>query len=325
MEIIKKCTDSQEWDDWVIGHGGHPLQLWGWGEVKAAHGWQVVRLFMGQGSVEAAAQVLIRRLPWPFRALAYIPRGPVVISDADKVTTLEAVANYVKAEIGAVSLKIEPDWEELGDLPNWRQSDNTILIPKTLALDLRRSEEDLLATMSKKTRQYIRKSGKEGLVVRQVKSREELAVCLEIYHQTAARAGFALHGDQYYYDVYNKLDDHSPVIAAFYEDKPVAFLWLAISQATAFELYGGMNEVGQATRANYLLKWETIRLMKKWGVEKYDMNGLLNDGVSNFKRGFASHENMLVGTYDRPLSIWYPIWDKALPLAKQLIRKLRKR
>jgi lipid II:glycine glycyltransferase (peptidoglycan interpeptide bridge formation enzyme) len=65
--------------------------------------------------------------------------------------------------------------------------------------------------------------------------------------------------------------------------------------------------------------------MKKWGLRRYDMNGLLNDGVSTFKQGFADHENMLVGTYDMPLSPLYLVWDKALPLGKQLLRKLKNR
>lgn len=114
-------------------------------------------------------------------------------------------------------------------------------------------------------------------------------------------------------------------MAAFVDDKPVAFVWLAISQTTAFELYGGMNDVGQQLRLNYALKWQTIQLMKKWGIERYDMNGLLNDGVSTFKQGFAEHEDMLAGTYDRPLSMLYPAWTYGLPLAKKVLQKLKNR
>jgi lipid II:glycine glycyltransferase (peptidoglycan interpeptide bridge formation enzyme) len=147
---------------------------------------------------------------------------------------------------------------------------------------------------------------------------------LDIYHQTAARAGFALHGDDYYYDVADKLDESSLVFAAFEGKAPIAFVWLAISQKTAFELYGGMNEQGQQLRINYALKWHAIRKCKEWGIERYDMNGLLNDGVSTFKQGFAAHENMLAGTYDYALSPLYVIWSKGLPLAKKGVRTLNK-
>ena len=179
--------------------------------------------------------------------------------------------------------------------------------------------------MAKKTRQYIRKSSKEeGLVIRQVKGPEYLQQCLDIYHETARRAGFALHDDQYYRDIFDQLGESSPVFAAFYEGRPVAFIWMAISAKTAFELYGGMDDRGQELRANYALKWHVIRKMREWGIERYDMNGLLNDGVSTFKQGFADHEDRLVGTYDRPLSPLYWLWTKVLPLGKKLIHAIKR-
>lgn len=104
----------------------------------------------------------------------------------------------------------------------------------------------------------------------------------------------------------------------------MAFVWLAASQATAFELYGGMNQRGQALRANYALKWFAIRKCKEWGIRRYDLNGLLNDGISNFKRGFAKHEDMLAGTYDYPLSPLYGVWTKLLPAAKKVIRAIKR-
>ena len=327
MISLKVSNNRQEWDDYVVEHNGHPLQLWGWGATKAAHGWQAERLFAYDidGHILGAAQVLVRKLPWPFKALAYIPRGPVVSHDLAP-ELLEAISNHARSQYGAVTLTIEPDWTDLPTLPKgWRRGENTILIPQTLILDLNKSEEELLAPMSKKTRQYIRKSGsEEGMSVRKVKGWDEFEACMDIYHQTAKRAGFALHDDDYYRDVFENLGEASPVFAAFYESRPVAFLWLAISASTAFELYGGMDDKGQELRANYALKWHAILKSKEWGIERYDMNGLVSDGVSNFKRSFADHEDMLVGTYDRPLSPLYMVWTKVLPLGKKVIRTIKR-
>lgn len=328
MISLQVCEDRQVWDDYVLENGGHPLQLWGWGDVKAAHGWRSERLlgYDIDKNIVGGAQILIRQLPWPFRSLVYVPRGPV--GESEKAPELlEALASYAKSQHRAVVLSIEPDWYKLPALGgNWRQSDNTILIPRTLVLDLKKSEDELLAPMAKKTRQYIRKSSAEdGLAFQQVRGKEYLDACMAIYHQTAARAGFALHDDQYYYDIFDKLDEASPVFAAFYDGEPVAFVWLVISAETAFELYGGMNEKGQELRANYALKWFAIQKTREWGIERYDMNGLLNDGVSTFKQGFADHEDMLVGTYDRPLSPLYFVYSKVLPLGKKVIRVIKHR
>lgn len=327
MISLRTCDDRGEWDDFILENEGHPLQLWGWGETKAIHGWKAERLFAYNidGQVTGAAQVLIRRLPWPFKAIAYVPRGPVVNPDRAEAL-LEALANHARSHYGAVVLTIEPDWSELPTMPKgWHKSDNTILIPNTLILDLNKSEDELLAPMSKKTRQYIRKSSsEEGVEIRQVKGREELEKCMQVYHQTAQRAGFALHGDQYYYDVFKNLGEASPVFAAYKDGWPVAFLWLAISAHTAFELYGGMNDDGQELRANYALKWHAITKTREWGIERYDMNGLVSDGVSNFKRGFADHEDTLVGTYDKSLSSLYIVWAKLLPLGKKILRSVKR-
>jgi lipid II:glycine glycyltransferase (peptidoglycan interpeptide bridge formation enzyme) len=93
------------------------------------------------------------------------------------------------------------------------------------------------------------------------------------------------------------------------------------TQANCFELYGGVNREGQDLRANYALKWHAIKFAKSSGSVVYDLNGLLNDGVSNFKLGFSNEETNLVGTWDLPLSPLYLAWEKVLPFAKKSVQK----
>lgn len=324
MAIIK-CENQQQWDDWVNDLGGHPLQLWGWGELKSAHNWQAIRLlYQADGTVVGGAQVLVRRLPAPFKALSYLPRGPFGGLGVDAAAMAELVS-HLKKEVGGTLITAEPDMEVVDWGRGWRKSSNTILIPRTLILDLTTPTDELLANMIKKTRQYIRKSERDGVVVRQIKNREELTAVMAIYRETAVRANFALHGDDYYYDLFDKLGENNLLIGAYSGGQLVSFVWNAISSRTAFELYGGMNNEGQAVRANYALKWHAITKCKEWGIQRYDMNGLLNDGVSTFKESFASHENLLAGTYDYPLSPLYKVWAKGLPAGKKIVRKLKRR
>jgi peptidoglycan pentaglycine glycine transferase (the first glycine) len=325
MTQVRGIEEKKVWDSRIIDAAGHPLQLWSWGEVKEAHQWKADRVeVVRDGLVIGYAQILLRPLPGPFRALAYIPRGPVVPETANREEVANELAAYVKKVHGAVALTLEPDWEGEMNWSGWHKSSNTILIPRTLILDLHKTEDELLEDATKKTRQYIRKSGKE-VSVRQIKRIEEIEQCLDLYEETAYRAGFALHDRQYYRDVFEKMGEYSPVFGSYVDEKLVAFLWLAISGETAFELYGGMNDEGGRLRANYALKWQAIQTMKKWGIHRYDFNGLLNDGVSTFKQGFASHETMLTGTYDKPLSLLYTVWAKGLPVAKSALRRLRRK
>jgi len=324
MIEIQKCGDKEQWDEYVLETGGHPLQLWGWGQVKAGHGWTAERIFaLDDEKVVGAAQVLIRKLPLPFHSFAYIPRGPIV-EDGFKNDFLNALAAMVKRDYRSVVLSVEPNSFEFEKPDGWLRSNNKVLSAETVLLDLHKSESDLLTVMAKKTRQYIRKSAAEGITIRQVRSKEDLEACLHIYRQTAQRAGFNLHQSQYYHDVFNLMGDHSPIFAAFLEDKPIAFLWLAISSETAYELYGGMNDDGQRLRANYALKWFAIRKVKEWGLTQYDFGGLVVGGVSVFKQGWSEEETVFAGTFDKPLSPTYTLWSKGLPAAKAILQKLRR-
>ncbi len=335
---VSPCTDRAQWDDTINHLGGHPLQLWGWGELKSAHRWRAERLLVhtDAGAVVAACQFLSRTLPGPLGDFVYAPRGPVLQRDGDNpqqpaadptpAAVATALADYVQGSRRTVAVSIEPD-ENAGEFPlgsEWRAAQNPVLPARTLILDLTRSQDELLADMSKKHRQYVRKSGREeSLEIRPVTTAAELDACLDVYRETSARADFGLHTDAYYHDAFRMLGDDAPVWASYEGELPVAFLFLAKSRRTAFELYGGMNDTGQRLRANYALKWHAIREMQQLGIERYDFGGLINDGVTTFKTGFASHENLLAGSWDRP-GAGYWMWNQGVPLAKRLLRSMRR-
>lgn len=327
---VSPCGDRATWDGLVNGHGGHPLQLWGWGEVKAAHHWRTERLVVSDGAtVVGGAQVLYRALPWPFRSLAYLSRGPVCApEDAGRV--LAAVAQAVRASHGSVALVAEPDWdagsvgEKELEAAGFRRTESTILIPRTLVLDLSRTEDELMADMSRTTRANVRKNLRGDLQFRKIATEDELEQVLTIYRETAQRAGFGIHQDTYYRDIWRFLGEDSPIVAAFDADRVVAFVWIARSAGTAFELYGGVNAAGQKARANYGVKWAAFTAMKADGCTRYDLNGLLNDGISDFKKQFAQHEDLLTGTWELPLSPVYPAYATGMPLARKALQQGRR-
>jgi peptidoglycan pentaglycine glycine transferase (the first glycine) len=72
------------------------------------------------------------------------------------------------------------------------------------------------------------------------------------------------------------------------------------------------------------VKWAALRAMREDGCRRYDFNGLLNDGISDFKKQFAKHENMLLGTWEKPLSPFYPVYAKAMPAARKGLHTARR-
>lgn len=326
MILVEQCQHQDVWDGYIAAHGGHPLQLWGWGQVKSNHGWSADHVFVRRGNeILGAAQLLIKLLPGGFKTFVYVPRGPVA-DEAHRQLVLDELARYAKKTYKAITLSIEPHWQSFLPPKDWRHSKNAILLPRTLILDLTKTEDQLMAAISRKRRYDIRRATKDVPEIRRVTTQSELEQCLAVYRHTAKRANFALHSDSYYKDIFHNLGEHSLLTAAFNkEGRVIAFSWPIASDGIAFELYGGSNDEGQKLMANYALKWWMIKKLKASGVGSYDLNGLLNDGVSHFKRSFSNHEDMLVGTYDKPLSVLYILWSQFLPFAKSVVRRLKNR
>jgi len=93
--------NEDRWEQVLARHPqAHLLQTYAWGELKAAFGWQVLRVESGQ----AAAQILVRRLPLGLR-LAYVPRGPIGAWLPELLPELDAACR----SLGAFALTIEPD------------------------------------------------------------------------------------------------------------------------------------------------------------------------------------------------------------------------
>ena len=99
MYSISEVTDRAHWDSIVDQMSGHPLQLWGWGQLKAKYNWSAHRLVVTQnGEAVATAQVLSRRLPFPFKAVSHIPRGPSFKLDSPKARSevTQLIAQFAK-------------------------------------------------------------------------------------------------------------------------------------------------------------------------------------------------------------------------------------
>lgn len=323
MKLVE-ITDRGQWDQFVQASSyGHPLQLWGWGETKRVNHWRPVRLGYVTGDrIQAGAQMLLWSVPKLGRTIAYVPRGPVIEPGSPLAKQLlKELAEYAMEE-KAIYLRIEPAWTSGVPPKPWRRSRQTILMEQTYAFDLSRSEDELLAAMKHKTRQYVRKSGGE-LEFELDTDGSGLAQAFVIYEETARRAGFGLHDFDYYQKLLQELGEANKLFLAKADGVVVAFLWLAVAGETAFELYGGVSETGSELKANYGLKWHAITSLKAQGFRVYDFNGRLEGGVARFKASFGPTETDYIGSYDLPFSRgMYLAWDRLWPLAKPIGRRI---
>jgi lipid II:glycine glycyltransferase (peptidoglycan interpeptide bridge formation enzyme) len=327
----REITSGSAWDGLIARHPqAHPLQLWGWGEVKREAGWIPWRVAVTghDGELRAAAQVLVRRVPRVPLCMLYIPRGPVVAPD--DIQALEemmiAIGGYGRS-VGAIFCKIDPPWlvgttHALADA-QFHPSTAGVQATETFTIDLTKSEDDLFGAMRSKTRQYIRKAEREAIEIVRDTTGEWLPACYEIFRETAQRAQFGLHPRSYYDAIFRLCDpERHYLYIARREGQPLAFLWMACAGRFAVELYGGVSDAGQEYKSNYLLKWHAIREMRADGYQVYDLNGRVNDGISQFKQGFGPDEAAWIGPFDRVYHpLMYQAWTRALPLARRFLSR----
>src|SRR5690606_41378721 len=133
----------------------------------------------------------------------------------------------------------------------------------------------------------IRKAGRDGMDLRRVTAEADVRAVLDVYRETAQRAGFALHSDDYYLAVHRELGERSVLVAAYADDAPTCFSWCVQSGRTSFQLYGGSTEAGRRVRGTPPGYWPTAPVAQGDGPEPLDRNGLVNDGSSAFKRPVA--------------------------------------
>lgn len=284
--------------------------------MKRATGWRARRFALDDGARRAGvAQVLLK--PGPLGVtLAYAPRGPLVDA-ADLPDATRAVAAALAGERCA-GLLVDPEIAPSPELEaalarsGARPAGVFVQPRRTLLVDLDRTPEELLGTMRKKTRQYIHKAEREGVITEETRDLDRF---LAVLTQVATRDRFAIHDRAYFETLLAAFGDaaHLSISRVGAEDDG-ALLVVRIDDR-AWELYGGWSGAHGESRPFYLLKWRSLMAMKQRGARRYDMWGLSEHagdelaGIENFKLGFGGEVTTWIGAYDRPVSgALYPLW-----------------
>lgn len=310
-----------EWNQYLKNHpDAHLLQTGEWGELKSAFGWKPVRILYG----ETGVQILYRKLPLGL-AVGYIPK-PVIDNQLISDQFWREI-DSVSKENRAMFLKIEPDSWDSQKLETWnlklKTSPRNIQPPRTIIVDLKNSEEEILARMKQKTRYNIRLAEKKGVTVR---AWDDLGSFHKLMLITSERDGFGVHSFEYYKRAYDLLcpKQMGEILMAEYEGKALAALFVARSGNRAYYLYGASTEEERNRMPTYLLQWEAMKWAKAHGCEEYDLWGVPDEeeatleanfekrhdglwGVYRFKRGFGGELKRAVQAMDRvynPLLYW---------------------
>lgn len=330
-------TASADWDAFCTERGAHILQTQAWGKLKGGFGWQ--QLYVR--TAKAGALLLLRRLPGPLGCIAYAPRGPVLDwSDASSVDACMESLHAASRAAGAILLKLEPD---LPDTPEnrarmaalgFRESAQTVQPPRSILIDLRGSEDDLLARMSQGTRRKVRTPYKKGVSFR-LGSADDIPAFSALMQQTGTRNRFGVHSEAYLRAAYELFAPQGQVALIFaeFEGKPLAALMAHHFSGRAWYFYGASGSIERERMATYGLQWEAIRWARAQGCHTYDLWGVPDCEEAELEAQFQAREDGLWGVYGfkrgfggqiaRSLGAWDSVYRPAQAALYGLALRLR--
>jgi peptidoglycan pentaglycine glycine transferase (the first glycine) len=322
-----------DWNKFILTNPqAHIMQHGAWGELKQKFGWSVFHVINGNNG----AQVLIRKMPFGFN-LAYIPKGPV----GENWDGLLPEIHEICKSKGVFALKIEPDiWDEEGNQELFVQNGFTPSRPiqpqRSIVVDLKNREDEILDRMKQKTRYNIRLAIKKGI---NVQSSENINIFHELLLKTGERDQFGIHSLAYYQKSYDLLSKsgNCQLFLAYYEQTPLAGLMVFTSGSRAWYFYGASINEERDRMPTYLLQWEAMRWAKKIGCSEYDLWGVPDEdesilerdfmhrsdglwGVYRFKRGFGGQIKRTIGAWDHIYSpLRYQVFQNILKIRNMQI------
>lgn len=291
-----------DWDALVRSHpAGHILQTSAWGQLKQAFGWrtQIVQADAG------GALVLFRPLPFG-RSLAYVPRGPVVDWRAEtQARELLPVLDAACRARGAFALKWEPELPDSTDCAallrrlGLRPSPHTVQPRRSLVVDLRGSEAELLARMKPKARYNVGLAHKKDVTARPAQGSGDLERFIALMQATGARDAFAVHSPAYYrraYDLFHR-SGQCELILAEHAGQILAGVMVFAQGSRAWYFYGASSSQERNRMAPYLAQWEAMRWARARSALSYDLWGVPDASEAELEAGFEQRRDGLWGVY----------------------------
>jgi lipid II:glycine glycyltransferase (peptidoglycan interpeptide bridge formation enzyme) len=345
--VEKEGVSRTEWDGWLENSpgGGHLFQSHEWGEMKRTLGWRPLRLVLErEGEVGGVGQFLAYDTPLVPGTLMYCAKGPwLAWEDEEAVRAFFGGVVSAARRLGAHTVKIEPEvpegqtrvkdlLEEMGFQKfRWAVNHKT-----TMVVDLRPSEEDLLANMKKGTRYGVRRAAREGVEVVEDNSVEARETFLRLHDEMVERKNFWSRPRSYYSTVWRAMDDagRAHLFFATHEgDRLAAALVYTFGRKCIYMLAVSTREKRNLMPA-YLLQWELMRWARERGFTHYDMWGVpppdkLNEnhplyGVYKFKEGFGGEMVDFVGCWDLPVGpVRAALWNRVEPVYYRLYQRLK--
>jgi lipid II:glycine glycyltransferase (peptidoglycan interpeptide bridge formation enzyme) len=294
----------------------HPVQSWEWGEFRHDTKLKVKRVgFYSAGRLNKAIQVTFHPLPFLNYTAGYFPKG--FMPNEDQLAALKQLGE----KNNALFIKMEPEVaKEVGHASAHRKLADFLLdngaVPGrplfsnySFMIDLKKSETELFAALSSKTRYNVNLAARKGVKIVENSTDEGLKTYLEILGETTQRKGFYAHTPEYFEKMWHNLKSSGmmKIFNAVYEGKVLVSWIIFIFNDKLYYPYGASRSIHRDVMASNLLMWEMILYGKQQKCTQFDLWGCLGPkansrnawyGFHRFKKGYGGQHLEYLGSYD---------------------------
>ncbi len=312
----------------------HFLQTRFWAAHKSAFGWRSVSVPGDDVLPGLPAVLALTRSVAPGALVTYVPYAPAVVGDTlpgpgianlaqALVRAAARIRDGVASSYGRQPVLIRFDLPQVADRdelvrayeavreggPRLRRAPVDVQPPDTVVIDLRSSEQEIIASMHKKSRYNIRLAERKEVIVEEVEP-TEIGRWYELYRETAKRDRIAIHSRAYYERLFELTrEPEAPQVRLYFATHGsdlLAGIIVVHYGGGATYLYGASSNEKRSLMPNYALQWRAMSDARRSGCAWYDMFGIppADDpshpmhGLYRFKVGFGGTLVHRLGCWD---------------------------
>lgn len=345
---IEKVNESEKevWNSFIVKNYppiGSFMASWEWGNFQSLLGRKIERFkIISNRNIVSLFTFVHCQLPFN-QFYGYVPRGPALdlsffdtnekISELFKVLQTWAKESFSKF----IFIRFEPPINE-----QFKIRSSVIFFPKyyvqprkNLAINLTKTENELLTEFHHSNRANVRKAEKKSVTVetKESLSAEELNEFFNLAKDTSDRnQGKHIFPNINYFETIQKIasnvkeDQKNDLSICFFigkhEGRIGAINMVLFFGDTATYLFGASATAELSSKITTYLHWYGIKESKKFGYKYYDLGGIdekLWASLTTFKRRFKGEEFEYIGNVDVVIKPWfYKLFNLARKIKKSL-------
>ena len=334
---IEDALDHRKWDEFITSHPeANFLQSWDFYEFHISRGKKVVRkvVLKDEKIIGAYAGVVETAKRGTYLAIA---GGPVL--DWEDKKLVQVVFDDIRTEGEANNcafVRVRPQLElsdkslKLMEKLGLKKAPMYLSVEYAGVLDLRKSDEEILAGASQGFRRKLRKAEKNDLKITADTTKESIVEFCKLEKLHAERQKYVAFSESFLRKQFEafKKNDEVLIYTARLNGEVLAQNFMIFYGPEASYHYGVSSELGTKYSAAPLLHMMAMTEARKRGCIRYNLWGIVEPnetahrfyGVSEFKRSFGCEELRYTPAHDMILK---PLIYKKTKLVESIRKKIR--